>query len=832
MKKILLLLLFAVGQNLSAQPVLTTIVDATCPGGVPKVIEIYAQGTVDFSQYGFTIQSNGGAWNTNVLALSPLGTVTNDYVYLISGSTTTTQLTTEFPSTAGKTVLQNNYINFNGDDGFRLIDLQGNVIDQYGVNGVDGTGEVWEYKDSYAKRLSGTLPSANFNPNDWDFGTPGFLTGKGSCNNTSNFETSISGIQTYVAPTSCLPPLQGQTGNITDTFAILAWTTQNSNATWQIEYGITGFTPGTGTVINNVTSNPYVLSGLSNGTTYDWYVRSNCGNNNFSNWSGPYSFTTLCSVYTPDYFEGFDTYLPNCWREAKGNLGNLSYVNSRWTYDGFLNNGTTGSARIYMYGTYIHTHDYLISPVFDLSSGTNYELTFKVGVTAFSNSSAVQMGADDGVELLISTDGGVSWGPLMTWNSFNSPSNTGDFIAINLNNYSSNNVVFAFIANTGSVANPGYNFYVDDFAVTGNTCQAPSGLNTTITGNTSTILSWNDNTGGVANYFLEWKPVNGSNWQNINLTAGTTNHHLSGLTPDTEYQWRITAVCSDSDVTVSGNNFIPTCVPIVPDYLETFDNYLSDCWFEAKDNGSGPYPANSRWTNDGFINNGTTGAARVVLYNSAFDSWLVSPVFNLSNTNYYLDTSVAITKFSGTQSSPMGSDDYVKLKITTDGGNTWTDLYTWNINNPPTNIPFDISINLSNYMVSQAQFAFVASNGQLTQLAYNFYIDYFHIHDGNLLRNNILNNNNISSKQIENKDKSIDVNISNFENTYTFEVTDNIPIDNIRIFNMYQQLIFKTENINKIKQDIYLSNKSNTILICKIYLKNGEIITKKIFTRQ
>lgn len=38
----------------------------------------------------------------------------------------------------------------NGDDRIRIIENENSiVIDQYGIDGVEGTGAVWEYKDAF-----------------------------------------------------------------------------------------------------------------------------------------------------------------------------------------------------------------------------------------------------------------------------------------------------------------------------------------------------------------------------------------------------------------------------------------------------------------------------------------------------------------------------------------------------------------------------------------------------------------------------------------------------------------------------------------------------------
>ena len=91
----------------------------------------------------------------------------------------------------------------------------------------------------------------------------------------------------------CPQPTALTATNITANSADLGWTENGSATTWNIEFGPVGFTQGTGgTLVSNVTSNPYTLSSLNSASTYDYYVQSNCGSD-VSLWSGPYTFTPL-----------------------------------------------------------------------------------------------------------------------------------------------------------------------------------------------------------------------------------------------------------------------------------------------------------------------------------------------------------------------------------------------------------------------------------------------------------------------------------------------------------------------------------------------------------
>jgi len=95
---------------------------------------------------------------------------------------------------------------------------------------------------------------------------------------------------------ACAAPTNLMISGITQTEATLGWTASGFSVDYVIEFGPSGFTPGTGagTVITGAQSNPWLLTGLSEGMLYDAYVRKNCGLN-ASDFAGPVSFETLPS---------------------------------------------------------------------------------------------------------------------------------------------------------------------------------------------------------------------------------------------------------------------------------------------------------------------------------------------------------------------------------------------------------------------------------------------------------------------------------------------------------------------------------------------------------
>ena len=275
---------------------------------------------------------------------------------------------------------------------------------------------------------------------------------------------------------SCLQPSDISIGALMDTFAELTWTDEaGASLGYEVELGSVGFAVGTGTSIDGGMVGQGVGSfastiTLTPETGYEFYIRSNCDINGFSDWQGPYAFTTLCAAFTPDYLESFDVAVPaSCWREAsEGNptTGPSDFGIGYWGHTAFSYIGTTNnSARINLYNN--DTEDWLISPLFDLSGG-GYELVYTVSLTDFANSNPPElngMGSDDEVQVLISEDGGATWVNLITYNQSNYPSHTGDVETFDLSAYTGT-VMFAVWATDGTVDDDeDYDFFIDEFIV-------------------------------------------------------------------------------------------------------------------------------------------------------------------------------------------------------------------------------------------------------------------------------------------------------------------------------------------------------------------------------
>lgn len=176
------------------------------------------------------------------------------------------------------------------------------------------------------------------------------------------------------AVASCLPPTALSVSNITNSGASLSWTEPNGATSWSVEYGVSGFTQGGGTLLSSAT-NPQAVSGLLANTDYQYYVKSNC-TSGASNWAGPYTFRTACSSVT-SFSENFDTTslgsLPSCWQKI------LSNGVSTYATVGVSTTASSSPNGVTMYNSSSPSASYimLVCPVVsNLSAGT-HRLVFK-----------------------------------------------------------------------------------------------------------------------------------------------------------------------------------------------------------------------------------------------------------------------------------------------------------------------------------------------------------------------------------------------------------------------------------------------------------------------
>jgi len=181
--------LAALAGSANADLIISEIVDATLPGGLPKYAELTNTGAspVDLSLYSFGNVNNGGVTFGGGATTPLVGTLAPGASFtLCYEADPGVPATSSFATTYGfepDFYMGGAFIN--GDDvlvlclGAATDPATATIVDVYGDIGVDGTGQVWEYTDSYAYRCGTAANGGVFDPNDWTI--PGFNTLEGTC---------------------------------------------------------------------------------------------------------------------------------------------------------------------------------------------------------------------------------------------------------------------------------------------------------------------------------------------------------------------------------------------------------------------------------------------------------------------------------------------------------------------------------------------------------------------------------------------------------------------------------------------------------------------------
>ena len=189
MKKLLLTLAIVfVASPAAAQVIITGVMDGPLPGGVPKMIELYACSEVpDMSIYGLGCANNGGGTDGVEFTFPADAIPAGTFIYCESVSgTTPTAFMDYFGFAADYDV--GSAAGTNGDDAIELFRVDGVdpvVVDVHGDINADGSGLAWDYLDGWSKRIDATGPDgATFVETNWTYSGANALDGcltNGSC---------------------------------------------------------------------------------------------------------------------------------------------------------------------------------------------------------------------------------------------------------------------------------------------------------------------------------------------------------------------------------------------------------------------------------------------------------------------------------------------------------------------------------------------------------------------------------------------------------------------------------------------------------------------------
>lgn len=151
------------------------------------------------------------------------------------------------------------------------------------------------------------------------------------------------------------------------TNATVSWATAvGTPASYDVEYGASGFTQGSGTTVNTTTTSASI-SGAA-GATLSYYLRSNCSGSQ-SAWIGPYRAFTALNATTTGYPYGFDN---TSGFAADGWSGS-------WSTNNAAGNPQAGTQMVFSNSSTVTTaatDRWLYSRPIYLTAGNSYQITF------------------------------------------------------------------------------------------------------------------------------------------------------------------------------------------------------------------------------------------------------------------------------------------------------------------------------------------------------------------------------------------------------------------------------------------------------------------------
>ena len=440
------------------------------------------------------------------------------------------------------------------------------------------------------------------------------------------------------------------------------------------------------------------------------------------------------------------------WSEATGSVVPAG-TTSAWTSQLNLNAPGNVTARLNMYGTI--RNEWLVGPKFTATSTS--QITFDAAVTDLSSVTLGDvMGSDDRVRVMVSTDCGVSYTPIFTVSATNSLTTSFSNFVVSLGAYAGQNIIVAFLAQDGPVDDvPDYDFHLDNINIY-NALPIDGGVSgltkpgfTGCYGAAENMVVTINNYGSIA---LSNIPVtvvvSGATTQTTNatysgtiapstsasFTVGTVNMTTAGVYNFKAY----TAITGDGNL-VNDTMAIATRTVVGPTPLPTSVSFTGftganlttvfPLWSEAT--GSiVPTGTTSIWTSQTGLNGAGNITARINLLTNTRNEWIVGPKFT-ATANSMISFDAAITAVGAlTTYSAMGSDDKVRVMVSTDCGLSYSPVFTVSATNSLTTAFTNFNVNLSAYAGQDIIDAFLAQDGPTDDLeSYDFHLDNINIYN-------------------------------------------------------------------------------------------------------
>jgi len=461
----------------------------------------------------------------------------------------------------------------------------------------------------------------------------------------------------------------------------LAWQDNNTAQApngWEVEYGPTGFTQGTGTTVV-ANTNPFVIQNLSAFTIYDYYVRANCNaTDGYSNWSIAYTFNISCAFSAP-FYENFDQYqatdgsnalIPNfCWTRSSNLFysGIADLSNSYASFGSFPNSGFVSFNNNFDSNPQA-LPGYLVSPFFsdfDNTKMIKFSLANEhLGVQSSSNASGVVVGT------MSNPKDRSTFTPYVTIEGWEIDLYGREFV-VDFSTYLGTDNYVAFMHNN---ANSSGTVLIDDFHYQEiPTCIEPINVKVEAFNDTSATLSW-ENINGSGNYEIEYGLEGFMQGTGIFINTSTTSYQITGLTQNTNYEFFVRSNCnSDNSQWIGPINVITACnIENLPweENFNTMSSYgqgvLPNCF-----KGENTWVSSNTNLSDYQVGEDDTHYLYFTYDEIGLNASLITPMFNLEAGTTYSFV-FKIRKEAGDYSSQS-------VKVRTGLGNTH-EVMTTNLN--------------------------------------------------------------------------------------------------------------------------------------------------------
>lgn len=523
--------------------------------------------------------------------------------------------------------------------------------------------------------------------------------------NNNRVDIAIDDLEIHEAP-SCPKPLLVTATNATASSIQVSWTTGGATA-WQIEYGPSGYAPGSGTIVS-ATTNPFTVSGLAPNTIYDLYVRDSCGVGSVSAWEGPAKDTTLCGVVAAPYFENFEsaTWLPTPGGFTAGAVDQCwdrSSSTQYWWRPGIgatptPNTGPSGDHTTGL-GKYIYTESNtgstttsIISPEIDLSPLNTPQLRFWY-----------HMYGSLITNLIIQLNNGSGWVAVDTITGQQQTVQTALWKeqVVNLAMFADDTIQVRFIGNKVAGNINTADICIDDVRlIEAPTCLQPTNVQATTSTTTSVTLGWTS--GGASNWQIEYGPVGFVPGNGTIVNAATNPFAVTGLSPSQQYQFYVRDSCGIGVVSfwTGPIQYSTLCGTVMAPYFENFDvdfdegtgtlndgSTISTCWTRNPDSayhwGGGTGPTGTAGTGPNADHTSSFGSYVYVeasLTPNGSIATLETPLINLSavaspEMHFWYHMWAA----NGTQGKlrweVLSGNSWIKLdSMSGNQGNTWQEM--------------------------------------------------------------------------------------------------------------------------------------------------------------